>query len=123
MVSSTYKIDIVIPDATPAAATNIINDLNFTDIDQFAPGGAGLLRVWFCFNTTAEADTVVSISHKASFADPEKLNPEVAAFAIKSGGLYRFDVPVELGDVFNIRSSVGITSVALLRIQYILFGA
>ena len=95
MASSVYIIPITIITQTPGANTSILNDITFAS-NEFVPGGAGLARVWF------NADN---------------------NFAIKSDGLYRFDIPVMFGDIINIQSSVALTAIPLLRFEKILFGA
>lgn len=122
MASSIYTIPITVPTQTPGANVSILNpDITFAS-DEFVPGGAGGVRVWFSFTTTAAADTAVSISHTASFVDPVKLNAD-NNFVIKSDGLYRFDIPASFGDAINIQSSVALTDIPLLRFEKVVFGA
>ncbi len=108
--------------ANIAADTSILtNNIKFVSGD-FTPGDSGLIRVWFCLKTAGDADTVITVSHDVTFAIPEKLNAD-QVFVIKSDGLYRFDIPVALGDEINIQSSIIINAIRLLRFDKIVIGA
>lgn len=121
MASSIYEIPITITTQTPAANTSILtNDITFQS-DEFSPGGAGLIRVWFSFLSGTSPFNVL-ISHKPSFADPVKLNAD-NSFNIVTQGFYRFDIPAKFGDAINIQASEILTGIPLLRFEKIVFGA
>ncbi len=119
--------------AMASAVVNVIfvtisggNDILGTDITftrgTFRPGESGLIRVWFCFQTDGDADTIITIAHDKEFTNIVQLNSD-QNFVIKSTGLYRFDISARVGDEINIRSSEDITAIRLLRLDKIVIGA
>ena len=122
MSSSIYKIPITINTAPITGNSDILtNDITFLP-QEFNPGKSGLMRVWFCFETPADADTVVTVSHTSGFNNPTQLNAD-NNFVIRSKGLYRFDVPVTFDDSVNIRSSQQVDTIQLLRADCIITGS
>lgn len=103
------------------ANTDILSsDITFQS-DEFVPGGAGLIRVWFSF-LSATSPFNVLISHESGFTNPVKLNAD-NSFNIITQGFYRFDIPAKFGDSINIRASEILTGIPLLRFEKIVFGA
>ena len=122
MTSSTYAISVAFP-ATVTANTNILTTPITFGANDFDPGGAATIRVWFTF--TAALDMEVSVSSDAvgaGFNKPEKFNAD-NNFTIKSDSKYRFDIDVLPGDSINLRSNQALTAIQKLRFQVITFGA
>ncbi len=95
--------------------TNILTAPITFASDEFNPGGGAIIRVWFCFETAADADTIISVDCTGS-GKLCQFNAD-NNFAIKSKGLYRFDIPARTSDVINIESSVAISAINLLRFE------
>jgi len=90
-------------------------------------GEAGLFRVWITFATTADVDFQMNVRRKNASDTVTtdrllKLNGD-NDFILKSGGYYRFDVDVIIGDEINFQSTVGLTRVDELRVHQIQIGA
>lgn len=117
MVSGIYDVPLTLTSTTPiTSSTNILaNDIEITE-DMLRPGFAANLRLYFGF-IGATSPFEISVSHLTGFAKPTKLNAD-NNFDILSNGLYRFDIPVNVGDKINFRPSVNIvtaTGVLLLK--------
>ncbi len=103
-----------------AVTTNILNsDIAITS-DMVKPGGGGILRLYFSFETPADAPTQISVFNNSSTKGT--LNADNAS-AIVDNGYYRFDIDVEEGDNINLQSSVELESINLLRTHLVQFGA
>jgi hypothetical protein len=118
MTSSIYPIAVSPVSGTIAVDTDILqNDILITK-EMVSPGGGGILRLYFSFNVTADAeiDVLNDGSTKGILnADNNK--------KIVSDGYYRFDVDVEAGDKINLQSDVAIDTVNFIRAHLVQFGA
>lgn len=121
-VGGTQAIATVTVDTSGVAIAGdfISSDIKFVE-DEFVPGKAALIRMWFCIETTTDNDTIISVSHQSG-TNLEQLNAD-NNFVIKSKGLYRFDIPAIVGDSINVQSSVAVPIIRLLRFEKIVFGA
>jgi len=125
MASSIHKIDVDPETATITAGNKILSvDIDFVP-GEFAPGGGGIVRLYFSFTSAAAADYEITVS-KLGQADltgfPLKLNSD-QNFVLKSDGYYRFDIGVEETDKINFSSSVDLTKINELEIHKIVIGA
>lgn len=125
----------------PASPIPIDTDLLITPPKikkgALVPGKGGHVRIWIAVTTVGGADT----SLKVFKTNPVGTLPLVTEegfvnadnnFIIKSKGIYWFDISVTEETIINIQSTtspdgatagVGITSIDLLDIQKIVFGA
>lgn len=115
MVSGVYDIPIVLTSTFPITpTTNILaNDIEISE-DILRPGNAANLRFYFGF-IGATSPFEITVSHLDAFAKPTKLNAD-NNFDILSNGLYRFDIPVNVGDKINFRPSVNIANAAAVLV-------
>jgi len=124
--SSVYPLASFSTPSAISADTDILpSDISVTK--ENLEGTAGLYRVWFTLNTTADADFNFIIrrtnpNDTITTTRSQKVNSD-NEFILKSGGYYRFDIDVILGDEINFHSSVGIDSVSELRVHQIQIGA
>ena len=122
MVSSIFKKDLVLENTPITADSKILtNNITFSE-EELAPGKSGAMRLWIAITTLADVDTILTITYDGSFTELIQLQAD-QGFIVKSKGLYRFDVPIRPGINWNIKSSVEITSVELLFLDQIVFGA
>lgn len=118
MTSSIYAIPVTAT-ATPIGTnTDIIVGGVPISREQVSPGGGGILRLYFSF--TFGAPSTVRVFNNGilkGFLNADNSN------VIEDNGFYRFDIDIEEGDLVNIESSVAISTVNLLRVHLIQFGA
>lgn len=122
MVSSTYKKDLTLENFPIPAGTKILTNNILYTADELSPGDSGSMRIWIAAITPGDADYILSITYNGTFAETIQLAAD-NDFVIKSKGLHRFDVPIRAGIEFNIKSNIEITSVELLFLDKIVFGA
>jgi len=91
------------------------NDVAFTS-DDFRPGGGGILRIYFSFDSTTTAKVYNNGNFKG-FLNADNSN------TIAQDGYYRFDIDVEGGDGINLQLGAAITGVNFLRLHLVNFGA
>lgn len=122
MASSIFKKDLTLEGFPISANSKILtNNITFTE-EELSPGGSGMMRIWIAVATSGDIDTTLEITYDGTFSEIIKLSAD-NNFVVKSGGLYRFDVPIRPGINFNIRSSVEINIVDLFFLDKIVFGA
>lgn len=92
-----------------------VNDVEFTS-DDFRPGGGGILRIYFSFDTTTTAKVFNNGNFKG-FLNADNSN------TIAENGYYRFDIDVEGGDGINLQLGAAVTGVNFLRLHLVNFGA
>lgn len=92
-----------------------VNDLEITS-DELRPGGGGILRLYFSFDTTTTAKVFNNGNFKG-FLNADNSN------TIAADGYYRFDIDVEGGDGINIQLGAPVTAVNFLRLHLVNFGA
>jgi len=122
LASSIFKKDLTLENFPIAINSKILtNNITFTK-EELSPGESGSMRVWIALVTTGDADYTLSITYDGVFSETIQLAAD-NDFVVKSKGLHRFDVPIRAGINFNIKSNVEITSVELLFLDKIVFGA
>ncbi len=122
MASSIFKKDLTLSVQPINGLTKILaNNITFTE-EELSPGGSGSMRIWIALITQGDVDATLDITYNGTFSEDIRLSAE-NSFAIKSRGLYRFDVPIRAGIIFNIRANIQVLSVELLFLDKIVFGA
>ena len=122
MASSTFRTPIETVNTPISPNSDILSNPITFEENELSPAGAGTMRIWLTFAFVADVDSIISISTKPAFADPEQLNAD-NNFIIKSKGKYRFDIDIEQADQLQIRSSIQIDTILKLRFHKIVFGA
>jgi len=118
LTSSIYPLPLTLTGTPIGIGVNIFASDVSISTEQVSPGGGGILRLLFSFDTTV----VTSISVFNNSLLKGVLNADNGN-SIENDGYYRFDIDVEAGDNINLQSSVAIATVNEMRAHLVQFGA
>ena len=118
--SNIFRKTLTVNAATISANTDILTSDYDVTVDDVAPGGGAIMRIYFSLIFTG-GTAVMTVYNNGVIKGT--LNVDAPGGTVSSDGIYRFDIDVENGDALNLRASADITTVRYVRFHLIQWGA
>lgn len=123
MASSIYPIPVTFSTSAITAGTDILTSNIVISPEQVAPGGGGILRIYFSIEFDSGTSTKIDVFGNNPQINKGALNADNNS-VVESKGYYRFDIDVEANDLINFKTvTTDITKVQFFRAHLVVFGA